>query len=140
MGNRQTVLELIRRAYAARDRDDLEDLLAAFHPEAIFTLTGDKGSLPVAGSVQGHRVLRETFGGYIATFKFMERQILSELVDADRAAVHSRLVVRYAPTNKTTATECLDLFKFHDGKIMELIEFADTALIKDMMSGAPERG
>jgi ketosteroid isomerase-like protein len=30
------------------------------------------------------------------------------------------------------------LLKFQDGKIIELIEFADTALIKDMMSGASE--
>jgi ketosteroid isomerase-like protein len=138
MGHREAVLELIRQAYAARGRGDLEGLVAAFHPEAVFTLVGDKRSLQVAGSAQGHHGLRETLGGFIATFKFVERQILSELVEADRAAVHSRLVVRYDPTGKTLTTECLDLLKFQDGKIIELIEFADTALIRDMMSGASE--
>jgi ketosteroid isomerase-like protein len=138
MGNRETVLELITRAYAARARGDLDDLIAAFHPEAVFRLVGNEKLLQVAGSVQGHRSLRETLGGFIATFKFVERHILSELVEGDRAAVHSRLVVRYNPTNTTMTTECLDLLKFQDGKIIELIEFADTALIKDMMSGTSE--
>jgi ketosteroid isomerase-like protein len=138
LGNRETMLDLIKLAYAARGRGDLEGLMAAFHPEAVFTLVGDKKALEVAGSVQGHRGLREALGGFIATFQFVERQILSELVEGDRAAVHSRLVVRYNPTNTTRTTECLDLLKFQDGKIIELIEFADTALIKDMMSGTSE--
>lgn len=138
MESRETLLDLIKLAYAARAKGDLEGLVAAFHPEAVFTLAGDKRALEVAGSVQGHRGLRQTFGGFIATFKFVERQILSELVEGDRAAVHSHLVVRHNPTGATLATYCLDLFKFQDGRIMELVEFADTALIRDMMSGASE--
>src|SRR5215470_10627657 len=132
------MLEVILQAYAARGRGDLEGLLAAFHPEGVFTLVGDAKSLEVAGSVQGHRNLRETFDRFIAAFKFVDRQILSEVVEADRAVVHSRLTVRY--NDKTRTTECLDLFKFQDGKIIELTEFADTALIKDLMSGATETG
>jgi ketosteroid isomerase-like protein len=138
MENRETVVGLIRRAYAARDRGDLEGLMAAFHTEAVFTFAGDRKSLQAAGTVQGHPSLRETLGGFIAAFEFVERQILSELVEADRAAVHSSLIVRYNPTNTTLTTECLDLLKIQDGKIIELIEFADTALIKDVMSLASE--
>src|ERR1700757_2558914 len=130
MESRETMLDLIKLAYAARGRGDLEGLMAAFHPEAVFTLVGDKKALQIAGSVQGHRGLRETLGGFIATFQFVERQILSELVEGDRAAVHSRLVVRYNPTGTTLATDCLDLLKFQDGRIIELIEFADTALVR----------
>jgi ketosteroid isomerase-like protein len=29
-----------------------------------------------------------------------------------------------------------DLFKFQDGKIAELVEFADTALLKEITAGA----
>jgi ketosteroid isomerase-like protein len=138
MGNRETKLELIRQAYAARGKGDLEDLMAAFHSEAVFALIGDKNTLEVAGSIRGHRSVREAMEGFIATFQFSERQILSELVDGERAAVHSRFVVRYSPTNAMRTTEVMDLFKFQDGKIVELLEFADTAMIKDMMSGASD--
>jgi ketosteroid isomerase-like protein len=134
MANRETMLEVIRGAYAARGRGDLEGLMSAFHPVAVFTLVGDKKALDVVGSVQGHAGVREALGGYIARFEFVERDILSELVEGNRAVVHSRLVVSYKPKNKVWTTEVLDLFKFQDGKIIELIEFADTAQIKDMMA------
>jgi ketosteroid isomerase-like protein len=136
MGNRETMLELIGRAYAARGRGDLDELMTAFHPEAVFTLVGDKRTLEVTGSVQGRRSLREALAGFIATFDFVQREILSEVVEGDRAAVHSRLVVRYTPTGATHTTDVIDLFKFRDGQIIELVESADNALIKDMLSGA----
>ena len=136
MGNREAMLELIGRAYAARGRGDLDELLTAFHPEAAFTLVGDKRTLEVTGTVQGHRRLRETCAGFIAVFDFVQREVLSEVVEGNRAAVHSRLVVRYRPTGATTTTDVIDLFTFHEGKIIELIEAADNALIKDVLSGA----
>ena len=134
MTNRETMLEIVRGAYAARGRGDLEGLMNAFHPTAVFTLVGDKEALDVVGSVQGHAGLREALGGYIATFEFVERDILCELVEGDRAVAHSRLVVRYKPKNKVWTTEVLDLFKFQDGKIIELIEFTDTAQIKAIVA------
>ena len=136
MEKRETMLELIRLAYAARGKGDLEGLMMTFHPQAVFTLVGDKEALDPAASVHGQDALRETLGGFIANFQFLERRILNELVEGDRAAVHSRLLVRYQPTNTTRTTDCLDLVRFQDGKIVELVEFADTALIRDMMAGA----
>ena len=134
MGHREDMLELIRRAYAALGGGDVEGLVAAFHPEAVFTLVGDKGALELAGSVQGHPTLREAFGQFIANFDFVEREILSELVEGQRATVQSRLVVRYRPSGKTYRTDVVDLFRVQDGKIVELTEFTDTALIKAMIS------
>lgn len=134
MGQREEMLELIRSAYAARADGDVEGLVTAFHPEGLFTLMGDKSALALTGSMQGHPTLREAFGQFIADFGFEGREILTELVDGNRAAVHSRVVVRYHPTGKTFSTEIRDLFRFQDDKIAELIEFADTAQIKAMIS------
>jgi ketosteroid isomerase-like protein len=136
MGKREGMLEVINRAYDARRESDLEGLMSAFHPDAVFTLVGDKSSLAVVGTARGHRELRETLRGFIATFDFVTREILSVIVEGDRAAVHSRLVVRYSPTGETRTADVLDVLRFQDGKIVELIEFADTALIRDMMSRA----
>ena len=102
--------------------------------ETMLGVVGDKKSLDVVGSVQGRAGLREALGGYIANFEFVERNILSELVEGSRAVVHSRLVVRYKPKDRVWTCEVVDLFKFQDGKIIELIEFADTAQIKDMIA------
>ena len=134
MGNREETLCVIRSAYPARSKDDLEGLVTAFHSDGRFTLMGEKSALDVTGSAQGHALLRETFGQLIAGFGFESREILAELVDGDRAAIHSRVVVRYLPTGKTFSTEILDLFRIQDGKIAELIEFADTAQIKAIIA------
>jgi ketosteroid isomerase-like protein len=137
MGGREAILEVIMRAYEARAEGDLDALMAVFHPDAVFTLVGDEKSLEVSGSVHGHDSVREALRELIATFDFMDRQILSEVVEGDRAAVHSCVVVRYGPTRETWTADCLDLFTFKAGKIIELVEFADTAHIRDVMSRTP---
>lgn len=134
MGQREDMLAVVRRAYAARDNDDAESLVAPFHPKGLFTLMGDKNALELTGSVEGHPSLRGAFSKLIEDFGFEGREILAELVDGERVAIHSRLDVRYRPTGKAVSTEILDLFRFQDGKIVELIEFADTAQVKVMIS------
>lgn len=134
MANRDALLDQVRRAYAARGKGALDDLMTEFHPEAVFTLVGDKQALSVTGSAQGRSAVREGMDKFISTFEFVERHILSELVEGDRAAVHSRITVRFRAKNSEHKTEVLDLFRFQNGKIIELIEFADTGLIGKMMS------
>jgi ketosteroid isomerase-like protein len=140
MGNREVILDVVKQAYAARGRGDLEGLMATFHSDAVFTLVGDDKAFDLAGSIHGHDRVREALRGFIANFDFAERKILSEVVEGDRAAVHSRLVVRYGPTEETRTTDVLDVLTFKDAKIIELIEFADTAQIRDMISGASKGG
>ncbi|UPJ63456.1 nuclear transport factor 2 family protein [Bradyrhizobium sp. 191] len=134
MAQREELLALVRRAYAARDNDDAESLVAAFHPKGLFALMGDKTALELTGSVEGHPSLRGAFSKLIEDFGFEGREILAELVDGDRVAIHSRVDVRYRPTGQVSSTEILDLFRLQDGKIVELIEFADTAQVKMMIS------
>ena len=134
MAQREDMLALIRSAYAARDNGDADGLVSAFHPDGLFSLKGDKNALELTGSMQGHPTLRGGFSQLIKDFGFQGREILAELVDGDRVAIHSRVNVRYNKTGQTTRTEILDLFRIQDGKIVELIEFADTAQVKAMIS------
>lgn len=134
MGHREDMRDAIKRAYTARDGSDVEGLVATFHPEGLFTLMGSKSTLELSGSMQGHQTLRGAFGQLMADFSFEGREFLAELIDGNRAAIHSRATVRHQPSGKTVSTEILDLFRFEDGKIVELIEFADTAQIKAMIS------
>jgi ketosteroid isomerase-like protein len=134
MTDREATRALIVGAYAARDRGDVEGLMSAFHPDAVFQLMGAKTALEVAGAVRGHTNVRASLGGFIEAFKFDKREIISFVIDGERAAVHSRFDATFIPKNRTFTNEVLDLFKFADGKIIELLEFADTALIKDVIS------
>ncbi|MGJ5010694.1 nuclear transport factor 2 family protein [Bradyrhizobium oligotrophicum] len=134
MANRDELLERVRRAYKARDAGALDDLMAEFHPDAVFTLAGDNTTTAMVGCMRGHCDIRQGVARLIDTFEFVQRQVLAELVDQDRVVVHSRAVVRSQPTKMTRETDILDLFRIRDGKIVEFLEFADTALIKAMVS------
>jgi ketosteroid isomerase-like protein len=134
MGHREDMLDVIKRAYAARGDGDAKGLVAAFHPEGSFNLIGDNSALHLTGSVRGQEPLLAAFGQFIQHFAFEQREILTEVVEGDHAAVRSRLVIRYHPSGKVFSTEVLDLFRFKDGKIIELIEYADTALVKAVIA------
>jgi ketosteroid isomerase-like protein len=134
MAGREAMIETINRAYGARDKGDLEGLMAAFHPNAVFELKGEKEVLEIAGPVQGHPSLRDAMAGFIAAFEFMKRDIVETMVDGDRVAVHCRVKIRFVPGDVVVTTDLLDKFRLEDGKIIELLEFADTALIKSLVS------
>jgi ketosteroid isomerase-like protein len=135
MASREAMIEAIYRAYDARGRGDIEGIMAAFHPNAVFELKGEKDLLEVAGAVQGQPNLRAAMTGFIETFEFVKRDIVDVIVEGDRAVVHSRVEIRFIPKDVVVTTDILDTFRFEDGKIAELLEFADTALIKSLVSG-----
>src|ERR1700689_2850075 len=119
MAGREAMLETIYRAYDARAKGDIDGIMAAFHPNAVFELKGEREILAVAGSAQGHQNVRAVMTGLIENFEFLKREIVAEIVEGERAAVHSRLTIRYTSKNVTFTSELLDSFKFADGKIIE---------------------
>ena len=42
--------------------------------------------------------------------------------------------MRFVPKDIIFTSDVLDTFRFEDGKIIELVEFTDTALIKSVVS------
>jgi ketosteroid isomerase-like protein len=134
MTDRKTIEAVIDRCYAARQKGDLETLMAAFDQDAVFELAGSTELVPAARAARGHQDIRTTMTGLMEAFDFIDRDIISTVIDGERAAVHSRVTIKYVPADRTFTTDLIDSFHFKDGKIVELIEFADTALIKDLMS------
>jgi ketosteroid isomerase-like protein len=132
MADREAIRKLIEQAYAARDSGDVNGVMAAFHANGAFELAGAKTTLALAGAVEGHPGVRETMARFVATFEFIKRDVVSMIIDGDRAAVHSRLKIRFIPKDSTFTSDVVDVFRIQDGKILELVEFADTALIKEI--------
>jgi len=135
MASREAMIDTIYRAYDARGKGDIEGLMAAFHPNAVFELKGEKEVLEATGAVQGLQNVRAAMAGFIEAFEFVKRDIVDAIVEGDRATVHSRVEIRFIPRDVVVTTHILDTFRFEDGKIAELVEFADTALIKNLVSG-----
>ena len=132
MTDREAIRKVIEQAYAERARGNVKGVMDLFHADAVFELVGEKKALALTGAVRGHPSVQEAITQLIGNFEFIERDIISFIADGDRASVRSRLKIRFAPKNLTFTTELTDLFKFQDGKIIELVEFADTALLKEI--------
>lgn len=133
MTSRQEMMEVIERAYDARNNGAIDAIMAEFHPKAAFELKGDKSMLSVVGRAEGHANVRAAMGQLIGAFDFLQREILETIIEGNRAVVHSRLKIKFVPTGRIFDTDVLDSIKFEDGKIVELVEFADTALIRDLV-------
>ena len=136
MANREAMRALIEQAYAARAKGDIDVIMSAFHAHSRFEFKGDKRTLDMAGLTEGADNIRKLMAGLTAAFQFTDREILSVIIEGDDACVHSRLRIIYTPKNESFTTDIVDLFKFKDGKITELVEFADTALIKQITAEA----
>jgi ketosteroid isomerase-like protein len=131
--DREATRTLIEQAYRKRDAGDLEGTVAAFHPAGRLEIVGSKAHAGAAVVAEGHAQLRATLTNYIAAFGFIRRDFISVIIEGDRAAVHCRVTLRFVPKDQTVTTDLVDLFKLEDGKIIELLEFVDTATINDLM-------
>jgi ketosteroid isomerase-like protein len=134
MASREAMIDTIHQAYDARGKGNLAALMAAFHPDAVFEIKGDRSVLEVAGAVKGRSNVQTAMAGFIDVFEFVKRDIVDTVVEGDRVVVHSRVEIRFVPKDVVVTTDVLDTFRFEEGKIVELVEFADTALIKSLVS------
>jgi ketosteroid isomerase-like protein len=132
--DRAAIADFIERVYAARKAGDLDAVAAAFAPEAVFRLMGSPELVPAAVTARGATGVRAALKGLIDAFEFLEFEPIDLVVEGDRAVLHWRLKVRYIPSGVVRDTEVCDVLRFKDGKIASLTQFADTAMIIDMVA------
>lgn len=131
MASRDELLSIIDRGYEARCSGDKEAVLAFLAPGATFCLNGERQQ-PLAGFPQGYQPADAVIGALIDQFRFHSIERLESFIDGNRAAIHTRIVVSAGDGDPVT-TELFDLWTFDDdGKVVSLLQFADTALVAQM--------
>ena len=133
MNDRAAIEAMLRDAYAARVRGDVDATVRHFADDAVFTLAGAKEASPVAMRCTDCEALRGALGGLVGAFEFKDHQIVSLIVEGQKAAVHARVRVRATATGEEVTTEMVDLVTVRDGKIASFLEFVDTALAAKML-------
>lgn len=77
-------------------------------------------------------------GGLIDQFHFAELERLDALVDGDRVTACVRISAATGG-GRYVESELLDIWRFDaDGKVVELVEFADTGQMGVMLANAPD--
>jgi len=127
--DRTTMLQTIDDAYAARQRGDMAGILAVLSPGATYRMIGLSTEAEDA---------ENAIGRLIDQFHFAELERLDAVIDGDRVAVHVRIKTATGG-GRYLESELLDLWRFGpDGKITEIVEFADTGLVTTMLATAPD--
>ena len=135
MMERATIESILKDAYAARLRGDVEGMVRHFADDAVFALAGAREASPVALRCTDCESLRAAMTGLVGAFQFKSHEIVSLVVEGDRAVAHVRVRVRAAATGEEAVTEMADIFTFKNGKIASFLEFCDTALAAKMAAG-----
>ena len=100
------------------------------HPEGVYRFCArGTGVEALHREARGHGDLRTAMKGFIESFRFEEWRELSLVIEGDRAALYWQAKVTSPATGKSEVFEVADFIRIRDGKIAELIQFTDTALL-----------
>jgi ketosteroid isomerase-like protein len=133
MTGRSQIEKLLKDAYAARKRGDVDAVCGCFVDNPIFIMAGAREASPIAVQCVDGDTFRTVIDAMIKTFEWLDHQILSMIIDGPKAAVHWRGRIRSTLTGDEVVTEIVDVLTVADGKIQSLIEFCDTALAARLM-------
>jgi ketosteroid isomerase-like protein len=132
MTDRADIERILRDAYAARQRGDLDAIARIFAPNARFRMAGSSAS-PIAVLAEGVEQYRPLLAGMIKTFEVLDHKIVAMLIDGSKAAVQWHARMRSSVTGETVETDLFDLIEIEDGRIKSFLEFCDTALAARLM-------
>ena len=103
MTERATIESMLKDAYAARVRGDVEGMVRHFADDAVFALAGAREASPVALRCTDCESMRAAMAGLVGAFEFKSHEIVALVVEGDRAVAHTRVTVRAAATGEEAA-------------------------------------
>jgi ketosteroid isomerase-like protein len=124
---RDEMLKVIGDGYIARVNGDVDKVLAAFTPDATFTLNAAPQQPTVSVAAEGSG-MRAALSQLIEAFAFHKLDIVDSVIEGSKAAIRTRFTVTCRATGQTAVTEALDLIEFRDGKVASYTQFFDTAV------------
>jgi ketosteroid isomerase-like protein len=123
MTDRQQIEPLVRALYAARVAGQLDSLCGLFASDARLRIAGSSDGKPIAITARGIEEIRPWLAMLVKTFRLIDQQILSTIIEGRSAAVHWRAGVHSKITGAVVPTELVDLIEVRDGRIAAYREF-----------------
>ncbi len=123
MTDRETTKRLLHDLYTARVEGQLDSLCGLFAADARFRIAGTSDGKPIAVAATGTGEIRPWLSILLKTFRIANHEILSSLIDGERAAVHWRADIHSKVTGAVVRTELVDLVELREGRIASYREF-----------------
>ena len=123
MSDRRAIERLLESLYSARVAGDLEGLCRCFSDDGKLEIAGASYASPMTIKAAGAREIRNWLALLVKTFQLGDHEVLSMIIDGERAAVHWRARVRSRITGQSVPTELIDVVLVREARIASYTEF-----------------
>ena len=123
MTSRTEIETLMRDLYVARVLGSPDALCQMFCDEVRFELASANNGNRLAVNSNGKAELRSLLTLLMRTFRIVNQEILSLIIDSQKAAVHWRANVHSRVTGSSVPTEFIDLIEVQSSRISSYLEF-----------------
>jgi ketosteroid isomerase-like protein len=135
VADKDKVKQIVRSAYAARVRGDVDGTLAHFADNVAFEINARGLGSPDMGSrIEGKAALRQTLADLIKSFSISDWKEIALIVENEKAALHWRANVTSTANGRSAVFDVTDLITIRDGKIADFHQSTDTAAIAKLMA------
>ncbi len=124
----KTNLEIMKEAYAAFGRGDIDAVLRVEDPDTELEIAGPP-DIPWAGYFRGHDGARKYFAAIEAEAEFDAFEPHTFLAEGDKVVVLGFERVRSKRTGRSYENHWVHAFTLRNGKIVKFREYSDTATV-----------
>lgn len=134
----QQNIDVVRQAYAAFGRGDLDGILALLDPQVAWRTPGPP-DLPTAGMHRGVNAVRDFFGKLMETFEIANFEPKDFLAQGDLVVVLGTSLERVKATGNAIDFRWVHIFTISSGRIVAFEEPADVSGLVDEFRKAQVR-
>ncbi len=132
---RDRIEAALRAIYAARAANDAEGILDAFAPGGCYRIAGSQETCTLATAHRGE-ALRPAVETMCRMFHVRELRPGRMVIDGEQAAVVVDARFTFMPTGEEVQTAMVNFWTFRDGKVVDVIEFLDTAHVERLLAAS----
>jgi ketosteroid isomerase-like protein len=125
------IADRIQGAYEALSHNDVDLFLTAFTPQARWHLLANGAGLPFTGVHIGQQAIRKLIGSIFRDFTMRDFFIDDIIVGEHSAAVRWSALSTSIATGRKSQIDVFDHLVLHEGRIMSLTQFFDTAAVAE---------
>lgn len=126
MNNRQFLEDM----YAAYDRGETAKVEAALDDGFVFVWPTEPTLTRLSGMAHGKPHFLEKIAAVHAEFEYLSFKPVEILIDGDRAAARIEMKLKRRDNGRVLDTYAAHFITIRNGKVVELVEYFDTALVE----------
>lgn len=135
MGTTETV-QLVRQVYEAYGKGDMATVFAALADDVEWDSHGASEIVTWGGHFSGKDGVTAFFQRITAAIALERFEVVDIIGQDDRAAVVTKVSVRFHCNGRPLTVQKVDIVKVRDGKVASFTEYYDTGIVVETMAAA----